>query len=150
MGWLLERRIDVMHVVVVVEGGEKIGDFLALCVGNLGEILRHVANLGGEDVPSGGFQRLGDGIQVSDLGEETCAPRPSRSLVCFERFHFLRTGFDGIGLEVYGDRDCRFEAGSTGGLPSVAVRQLSSRRQQAPIFFGSMNESEPRSLGDAT
>ena len=66
-----------MDVVVVIEGVEKVGHFLASALGKLREILGHITHLGGDDCPPCGFERLGDGVQILHLGQK---PRPLATL----------------------------------------------------------------------
>src|SRR5688572_21340156 len=67
---LLDRRVDVMDIVVIVEGVEKIHHVLASLLVELWRILGHVSNFGGQNLPACRLQRLGNGIQILDRGEE--------------------------------------------------------------------------------
>ena len=56
-----------MDILVIVKRGEEIGDFLARGVGDLREILGDIANLGRDDVPARGLERLGNRVEFLDL-----------------------------------------------------------------------------------
>ena len=52
---LLHRRVNPMHVIVVIERIEKIRNFLSRGAVDLGEIFGDVTNLGGDNSPAGGL-----------------------------------------------------------------------------------------------
>ena len=49
-----------MHIVVIVEGVEEVHDLFAIGFADFGKILGDVTNFSGDDVPTGGLQRLGN------------------------------------------------------------------------------------------
>ena len=51
-------------------------------------------------VPARALQGLGDVVQVLDLGEEARALLACGDFFGFERFDFLRAGFDGIAFGI--------------------------------------------------
>ena len=89
-----------MHVVVVVQRVQEIRDVLARRLADFDKILGEITDFGGDDVPAGGFQRLGNMVEVLDLREKPRALLSGGNLVGFKRFNFLRAGFDGVGFRV--------------------------------------------------
>lgn len=90
--------MDPVDIAVVVEGLEERGDFLALGVGEFGVVLGAVAEFGGGDGPTGGFEGLGDVIEFSGLGEEASGDGVGREVfevVGGEDFEVIGAGFDG-------------------------------------------------------
>ena len=53
-----------MHVIVIIKRGEKVADFLAIRFREFSEILGHVSNLGGDDVPASLLETLGNGGEI--------------------------------------------------------------------------------------
>jgi hypothetical protein len=96
----LHRRIDVMHVVVVVERVEKIHDLLARGGVHFAEFFGDVAHLRRDDVPARRLQRLGNVVEVFDFGEKTRALLSGGNFGGFERLDLLRAGFNRIGFRV--------------------------------------------------
>ena len=73
VGTLLHRRPDAMHIVVIVQVIEKLADFRLLLFGQAREVLRHVADLAGDDGPAVFGEPLRDGVQLGALGDEARA-----------------------------------------------------------------------------
>ena len=135
-----------MHVVVVVERVEEVGDFLARGVARvLGEVLGEVADFGGDDVPAGGLQGFGNGVEVLDLGEEARAFLAGGNFLGFERLDFLRAGFDGIAFGVavgvgvggFDDAEVVEEEGDAAGLAEGAgLEDIADLRRGAVAVVG--------------
>ena len=89
-----------MDVVVVIERVQERFHFLAGGGAYFGGILCDVTHLGGDDIPTGGFQSLRDGVEIFDLGEEARAFGAFGSFFSFERLDFLCAGFDGVAFGI--------------------------------------------------
>src|SRR5512141_470177 len=70
---LFEGRVNPVHVVVVVEGIEKIHDLFAVSFAEFRKILSQITDLRSDHRPSGRLQSFGYRVQVADLGEEPSA-----------------------------------------------------------------------------
>ena len=90
----------MMHVVVVVERLKKRGDLRVCFVAEFRIILRHVTHFRGGDFPARRLQRFGHMIEVFHLGDEARALLAFGHFIGFERFDFLRAGFNGVGIDV--------------------------------------------------
>src|SRR5262245_124810 len=95
-----KRRVNPVHVVVIVEGIEEIDDLLAAGSTDFSESFRKVTDFGGADVPARSLQRLGNDVEVPDLREETRALLAGGSFFRFQRLDLLGAGFDRVGLGV--------------------------------------------------
>jgi enoyl-[acyl-carrier protein] reductase I len=89
-----------MHVVVIVQGVEEGHNVLAGLRAHFDKILGEVADVGGDDVPTGGLERLGNVVKILDLREKTRALLPGGNFFRFERLDFLRPGFNGVAFGV--------------------------------------------------
>ena len=89
-----------MHVFMIIEESEEVGDLLVIRFGQFGKALRHVANLRGDDVPAGILETLGDVGEILNLGEEPRALLAFRRFLGFERFDLLRAGLDGVAFGI--------------------------------------------------
>src|SRR2546421_11794547 len=93
-------RVNAVHVVVVIQRVEKIGDLFFLCVGESDEVLREIAKLGGGYLPAGPRKEFGDCVEVFDFRDVTGADVTFGNFLRFQRFHVLRAGFNCVGFRV--------------------------------------------------
>ena len=79
-----------MNIVVVIERIQKVGNLFARGRIQFWKCFREVADFRRNNVPAGGFERFGNGIEIFDFREEPRALLPFGNLLVFERLDFLR------------------------------------------------------------
>ena len=89
-----------MHVVVVIQCVQEIRDILAGSLVDFDKILGQVTHFRGDDVPSGGFQRLGNMVELLDLRKKARTFLPGGDLLGFEGLNFLSPRLDGVPFRV--------------------------------------------------
>ena len=85
-----------MHIIVIIECRKKYSHVLPMCLGQFGGALGDIPNFRRDQVPTGGFQRFRDRIEVFDFGDEARAFLAFGSILGFQVFNFLCAGLDGI------------------------------------------------------
>ena len=145
MRLLFHRRVNPVDVIVVVQGVQEVGDFLAGGLAEFGEVLGEVTDFGGDDVPARALQRLGNGVEILDLGQEARAFLACGDFFGFERLDFLRAGLDGIAFGVavgvgvggFDDAEVVEEEGDAAGLAEGAgLEEVADFRRGAVAVVG--------------
>jgi hypothetical protein len=144
---------------MIVQRIEECFDFLARGGADFGEILGDETDFGGGDVPTGGFERFRDVIQIFNLGEKSRAFGAFGRIFGFERLDFLRACFDGIafGIAVYigvsgfDDAEMVEEKGDAAGLTERAgFEQITDFRRGAIAIVGEAFDDDGDFVGRET
>ena len=85
---------------MVIDGIEELGNLLLFSLAEFDRVLGHIADLAGDDLPTGLGQPVADRRQIFDLRQESGAHMAFGNLLAIQRLQVLGARLDGIGFGI--------------------------------------------------